>query len=240
MATGKLNKKTRLWNEKMWKLQNQYNLPEAQMERFKQAGLNPNLIYGQGNSGNAGSPQSWSPTAPDFSGIGGAVGKYFQTKLQQGQLERIRTENAILATDLESKKLDLDVKNKLTGVMVPDSATSEGMSSRNMLFEGELAGIQGKQYQADIARIQNVVSQKTMEAKISQIGAEAINEAARTGLIGASTAKSLTQNEIMELDKRIKQYELEFLDSFENIRSTDLLNMLRSAVPLILKSMYGK
>lgn len=32
--------------------QNQYNTPEAQMARFKKAGLNPNLIYSQGNPGN--------------------------------------------------------------------------------------------------------------------------------------------------------------------------------------------
>lgn len=37
----------------MWNRQNAYNSPEAQMERFKSAGLNPNLIYGQGSSGNA-------------------------------------------------------------------------------------------------------------------------------------------------------------------------------------------
>ncbi len=36
-----------------WNMQNQYNSPQAQMARFKEAGLNPNLIYGQGNSGNA-------------------------------------------------------------------------------------------------------------------------------------------------------------------------------------------
>lgn len=30
-----------------WNRQNQYNSPEAQMARFKEAGLNPHLIYGQ-------------------------------------------------------------------------------------------------------------------------------------------------------------------------------------------------
>ena len=37
----------------MWNMQNAYNTPQAQMERLKQAGLNPNLMYGQGNVGNA-------------------------------------------------------------------------------------------------------------------------------------------------------------------------------------------
>ena len=36
-----------------WDYQNQYNLPSAQMERLKQAGLNPALMYGQGTTGNA-------------------------------------------------------------------------------------------------------------------------------------------------------------------------------------------
>lgn len=40
-------------NKEMWNLQNEYNSPAAQMERFKQAGLNPNLIYQQGSNGNA-------------------------------------------------------------------------------------------------------------------------------------------------------------------------------------------
>lgn len=31
-----------------WKLQNEYNLPSAQMERLTSAGLNPHLVYGQG------------------------------------------------------------------------------------------------------------------------------------------------------------------------------------------------
>jgi hypothetical protein len=32
----------------MWNRQNEYNRPEAQMQRLKDAGLNPNLIYGSG------------------------------------------------------------------------------------------------------------------------------------------------------------------------------------------------
>lgn len=47
-------------NLEMWNMQNEYNSPYAQMQRYQQAGLNPNLIYGTGSAsaGNAGS----SPT----------------------------------------------------------------------------------------------------------------------------------------------------------------------------------
>lgn len=39
--------------QKMWEQQNAYNSPSAQMDRFAKAGLNKNLIYGQGSPGNA-------------------------------------------------------------------------------------------------------------------------------------------------------------------------------------------
>lgn len=45
----------------MWNMQNMYNTPEAQMNRFKNAGLNPHLIYGQGSSGLASSPPQYQP-----------------------------------------------------------------------------------------------------------------------------------------------------------------------------------
>lgn len=37
-------------NIALWNMNNAYNTPKAQMERFKEAGLNPNLIYGQTNT----------------------------------------------------------------------------------------------------------------------------------------------------------------------------------------------
>lgn len=43
----------------MWHMQNQYNSPEQQMQRFGAAGLNPHLIYGQGNPGNAADPPKY-------------------------------------------------------------------------------------------------------------------------------------------------------------------------------------
>lgn len=37
------------YNIKNWEMQNAYNTPAAQMLRYAEAGLNPNLIYGQSN-----------------------------------------------------------------------------------------------------------------------------------------------------------------------------------------------
>lgn len=54
------------YNIDAWNRQNEYNSPTQQMNRLKEAGLNPNLMYQQGNVGNASSaPQLSAPNAPD-------------------------------------------------------------------------------------------------------------------------------------------------------------------------------
>lgn len=48
-----LKQQEQAYNLELWNLTNQYNSPEAQMARYQQAGLNPNLIYGQTNTSQA-------------------------------------------------------------------------------------------------------------------------------------------------------------------------------------------
>ncbi|UIB81466.1 DNA pilot protein [Flyfo microvirus Tbat2_156] len=54
------------YNMAMWDKENAYNSPLAQMARFKEAGLNPNLIYGQSNTG--GSIATSNPSSNNLSG----------------------------------------------------------------------------------------------------------------------------------------------------------------------------
>lgn len=63
-ANMELAKYQNEWNEKMWHMQNEYNLPKNQMARYLDAGLNPNLIYGSG-SASAGNSTS-VPTAANM------------------------------------------------------------------------------------------------------------------------------------------------------------------------------
>lgn len=51
-----------------WNRENAYNSPEAQMQRYLAAGLNPNLVYGagasSGNAGNIGTPSVGGQISP--------------------------------------------------------------------------------------------------------------------------------------------------------------------------------
>lgn len=95
--------KQKAYNESVWAKQNAYDSPAAQMQRFKDAGLNPALAYGQ-MSGGAGmeiaganmadSPgvpaqAQWNPKVPemDFSGAIMAAMQMKQMELQNNNLE---------------------------------------------------------------------------------------------------------------------------------------------------------
>lgn len=80
----------------MWQRQNEYNLPSAQMQRFRDAGLNPNLIYGQGSPGNASEmPRYQAPRAQYGVGVEnftGLLGQYQNFQLMQAQIQKTRNE----------------------------------------------------------------------------------------------------------------------------------------------------
>lgn len=86
-------------NLQMWNLQNAYNTPSSQMQRFKDAGLNPHLIYGQGSPGNATSAPSYSRPSTDlrfqptsikfgelFNQLGNAVNLFMNYKQMQANV----------------------------------------------------------------------------------------------------------------------------------------------------------
>lgn len=80
IQTNKVNRKNRRYAEKVYNKTfwdnrknqdraNWYNSPKQQMKRFKEAGLNPNLIYGQGNSGPSGVQPGTTQQSTEFKPI---------------------------------------------------------------------------------------------------------------------------------------------------------------------------
>lgn len=109
--------------EKHWNMQNEYNSPAAQMMRYKEAGLNPNLIYGQQNTAGAiSTPQAETPNIDSpvginpFQAAATAIDTYQQIKGRQ-----IANTNAAIVGDLnsvraaneEKKGTALDITNQV-------------------------------------------------------------------------------------------------------------------------------
>lgn len=104
-------------NLEFWNLQNQYNTPQAQMMRFKEAGLNPNLMYGQGSAGLAGNIDT-----PGFTGVeqttpqwGDAISAGGQGALQGmetfANIAQRKANQNVLAEQAELLKTERNLKN---------------------------------------------------------------------------------------------------------------------------------
>jgi hypothetical protein len=87
-----------------WNRQNAYNAPAQQMQRYKEAGLNPNLIYSQQNNAQpVRSTDYVAPQAPDFQGI---LAKSSQIKVQNQQLANLELTNKAIEAQIMKTKAD--------------------------------------------------------------------------------------------------------------------------------------
>jgi hypothetical protein len=133
--TGKMNRKTRKWSEKereinrQYALQdyatmNEYNSPRAQMARFKEAGLNPNLIYGQQNEGatvRSTEQAKWNPETPQFdigSAVSGGIQTYNDLRMANANLDLIAKEGAV-------KTAEIAYKTAMTSQVAAQTAKTE-------------------------------------------------------------------------------------------------------------------
>lgn len=116
ILNGRQARKAREWQEKMWNLQNQYNLPVNQVARLKEAGINPNLAFGSAASTmSANIPSSPARANFDDFGIGNAARTYFQYKLEKQQvLSQIRERNAATRQqELQNDFMDAVLQDKI-------------------------------------------------------------------------------------------------------------------------------
>lgn len=106
--------------------QNWYNSPEEQMKRWEDAGLNKNLIYGQGTPGNMSSSPSYSKAPGKFSAFSlgnpedniQAYANFRKTMSESEQVAQttnnIKLHNQLMGntmqTQIESKIKELEIK----------------------------------------------------------------------------------------------------------------------------------
>lgn len=116
----------RKFDLQMWNLNNQYNSPVAQMGRLKEAGLNPNLIYGSGSASTGLSssyPKAQIPTVVNTMSSASqapmqALNSFYDLRLKEAQINAVNnnadltlqktTNEAFKKTLLQSQALKFD------------------------------------------------------------------------------------------------------------------------------------
>lgn len=136
--------KQNAWNFEMWMKQNEYNSPTAQVERLRDAGLNP-LYYGLDGSSagqlSAAQPLGYERAKMDnqpnpFEGLGKSAvegaGLFMQGKLAEKELELKNTQIDKLKEDTAGVKLDNQWKDNTL------QARSDAESLRNDLTRKQI------------------------------------------------------------------------------------------------------
>lgn len=106
-----------LVNQQNLESQLQYNAPKSQMQRYQDAGLNPNLIYGQGNPGNQTAPLQYPDAKPaDFQSAFSQIGPLLnQSLMTQSQVQATdaKTRQTYVMTQLNQLQMRVMEKNPL-------------------------------------------------------------------------------------------------------------------------------
>ena len=103
----KQNERDRQFQLDMWNATNTYNSPASQMERLKAAGLNPNLVYGNGSATNTASNITPTASKPIPSAmVGSAINSYIDTQQKNLQNDLIASQifnNGLLSEDIKTR-----------------------------------------------------------------------------------------------------------------------------------------
>lgn len=186
-----------------WHRNNEYNSPKAQMQRFQEAGLNPQLIYGQGTPGNASATpvqqqKSGNPSfKPDLQQIYGEA-RRLEANMQQVQqtVENLKTNQELMSTNIELQQQLKDIRGtKLPFELDRMDASIHALNTqstwRNNLLEPTLRNLNTR---TSIATDKNAREERWLKDQL-------LTTSTRREQIQAQTALTVEQRALTTLRK---------------------------------------
>lgn len=172
----------------MWNLQNEYNSPTQQMARIRAAGLNPNLVYGNGVTGNsAGSAPQYEPTkfnAPTMQayrgwnlGISDAISQFLAYRTAKAQVDNMEAQNGLIrqqtateatrqanvAVSTARSEFDLSMAKELKDVSVSSAIADMNQKQAGAAQGWTKANREVVQYELDKALFDNKIKLSSEE-----------------------------------------------------------------------------
>jgi hypothetical protein len=196
------------YNLQQWHRQNAYNDPSAQMGRLKNAGLNPNLIYGTPSAASVGNADKVQPSkaAPySMESPIADIQKYANTQQQNAQTDNLKSQNDVIVQDsilrvAQIAQIGLTSDNqKIRNEFAPELYKSSAQAATEQLRNLEQQTIGGT--------IDNYVKDQTSKNRIKTI--YYAMESAKKSLHGK------------ELDNQMKKFEVKLNE--QGITKSDAL-----------------
>lgn len=164
IASKRKNKRAIEW----WNMVNEYNSPKASMQRLQEAGLNPNMIYGEGVSGTTGRADSiGTPDKPDYGdALGGVLSKSIGLRQMKAQTDLL---NQQIETEKERSRLTSNQADKT----FYEAANSNYTDMTNPFVESTLDGMRRRnellKQQTITQEIDNQIKDRTKAQRVKEI-----------------------------------------------------------------------
>ncbi len=155
------------WNIEQWNRENAYNSPAAQMARYKAAGLNPDLMYGQQNlaaaspemtAGEGSQPTDLSNLANKRT-IGDMAMQAAQTRLVNAQADKVENESVGQTINNEWLPKLLKGQTELNEADIKDKLASAGLKGKQIEVAVEQIKVMQQSVKESQAKIKDLQSQ---------------------------------------------------------------------------------
>ncbi len=155
-------------NIEFWNMQNDYNHPSKQMSRLREAGLNPNLIYGTPQAAAVGNAEKIGPSKaapkhfdnPTQSALAMSVGR----ANTEAQTDNLRTQNTVLQEEAMLKR------NQINGVMTDNLQKALNLANdQKYSAEGRALANQLAERQVEGLGLENTFKEGTLNARMDTV-----------------------------------------------------------------------
>lgn len=195
-----------------WKMQNAYNDPSAQMQRLKEAGLNPHLVYGNGADAQAGPIATHSAPQPNTRALQSPEGEIIGNALGNGLFQYLdirQRQSNIARTDAETRSVDANTANREFLNLLNDSgvlnalrtSVVEGANKSHYDAEGSRVRYQTDALTLSLAELATSDKELYAKAKRADLG-RAVQELENAKRIGDKTA---VETDLLRFEQRLNQ-----------------------------------
>ena len=245
----------------MWNRNNAYNSPAMQMQRFKEAGLNPHLIYGQGTPGNS-SPTQYAGKSPEVQAEVGSTNFLRELGMQGFQARQNYLAQRNLEASTNVAKADEKLKLEQLAEQVHKTAWTkqqkeQAAALQSIVIQKAMADLNYTNESVKLVteNIKNAISTrrltevqtKKFNKEIDSIAQQMYVAGQQIKLMQAEGRIKEAQFRIQQEELKLKKYEATLRDKY-GIQSTDnmILRELKMLLPDggslggFLRSLYKK
>lgn len=203
-----LAQKQNEWNIQQWERSNEYNNPLNQMARLRHAGLNPNLVYGNGAGQSVASPNpqltSGAPSTPQDMSL-------IAQRPTVGQVITDALNNEFIRAQIDKVKAETRSEGYQGDILASDAAFRDAINQGSLdLNNVQIRGLNSeiKLNDAQISEIRSKIA--NLDAQTNNLVIEYDKIRAYTRNLDANTVRSRILN---VLDSEKARYEIRELSS---------------------------